>query len=399
MSAVLQILIVVATYAAFSQAFKVKNHVRTFHTHSRLSAVATWQQELDDALDIDTSCETRQTKLQDLIQNRASEIGKDLQESLSSRDTNVARGILAPPTTKYGKALDGLQEFRKQLRNDIIPALLTKQLPILLKDGPKLLSEALAEAPKAAKGLVEQIREISGDASALQSTTEELRREVKNIFKATPEGLETPSYVVLNKANAAPSKGYEVRAYSGYSVCSTAGPTTDAGSSSGSKEKDVLSSGRSFNALAGYLFGDNKSEEKMSMTTPVIMAEGQMSFVLPKGKSSANAPVPKSDSIVITDVAEALAAVREFTGICTESEVAKQRALLEDALLFDGIAYDNLSFQVLQYNPPYTLPWVRRNEVVLKVLSSRDMFVEAALEAEVVPMVEVVHEQAPEAGD
>ena len=33
----------------------------------------------------------------------------------------------------------------------------------------------------------------------------------------------------------------------------------------------------------------------------------------------------------------------------------------------DGIVYDNLSLRVFQYNPPQTLPWLRRNEVAIKV--------------------------------
>jgi hypothetical protein len=76
---------------------------------------------------------------------------------------------------------------------------------------------------------------------------------------------------------------------------------------------------------------------------------------------------PKSNNVILKDIPAELIAVKEFSGICTEGEISKQRALLEDLLLSDGILYDNLSFRVLQYNPPYTLPWLRRNEVSLKI--------------------------------
>jgi SOUL heme-binding protein len=92
-----------------------------------------------------------------------------------------------------------------------------------------------------------------------------------------------------------------------------------------------------------------------------------MEFVLPSGVNSATAPVPKSEKITIKDVPAEVLAVREFPGFATDGEVSRQRAMLEDALLADGVIYDNLSFKVFQYNPPYTLPWLRRNEVTLSI--------------------------------
>ena len=40
---------------------------------------------------------------------------------------------------------------------------------------------------------------------------------------------------------------------------------------------------------------------------------------------------------------------------------------MEDALISAGIVYDNSSFKVLNYNPPFTVPWIRRNEVSFRI--------------------------------
>lgn len=196
-----------------------------------------------------------------------------------------------------------------------------------------------------------------------------LEKEVKNIYQSTPEGLDTPNYDVIKK-----TEYYEIRKYSSYSVCSIkSNDVDDVSSSESSSNKkdtttDLFTSGNNFNTLAGYIFGDNASERKMSMTTPVIMKGSDvMEFVLPNGMDATKAPAPKSSNIILKDVPSEIIAVKEFSGICTEAEIARQRTLLEDTLLSDGILYDNLSFSVLQYNPPYTLPWVRRNEVSLKI--------------------------------
>ena len=126
------------------------------------------------------------------------------------------------------------------------------------------------------------------------------------------------------------------------------------------------------------------------MTTPVIMNDGAMEFVLPSGIVADTAPLPNTNDIFIKDIPAATVATLEFTGFVTDGEIARQRALLEDALLADGVRYDNLSFKVFQYNPPYTLPWRRRNEVSLKIIN--DLPTEAAVAA--APFT-----TSPEAGD
>lgn len=340
-----------------------RSSIRTKWMTTRTALSSTWQEDVDSLLDVDTPCDNRRDLTIGLFQ-KTGEVLDDVRKAVQDRD--VER--IAPQSLKYGKALTGLKAFRNQLVNDILPDLLTKQIPTLLREGPSLVQDAIAhpdEIVAQGKGIVKTIQDISRDPNALQATIEELRKEVKNIVKSTPEGLDTPSYSVEMKTDS-----YEIRRYAGYSVCSTSTAATSSStsaSSNGDKEYDPLASSANFNVLARYIFGDNVEDKKMSMTTPVIMSGGAMEFVLPQGYDAISAPVPKSSAITLRDVPADLVAVREFTGIATEAEIAKQRAMLEDALLGNGIIYDNLSFKVLQYNPPYTLPWLRRNEVSLSV--------------------------------
>ena len=54
--------------------------------------------------------------------------------------------------------------------------------------------------------------------------------------------------------------------------------------------------------------------QQLSPLSPVICGSGAMEFVLPRGTSAANAPVPKSDAITVKDVPAEVLAVREFPG-------------------------------------------------------------------------------------
>ncbi len=324
-------------------------------------SMSTWQDDIEAILDVDSSCDNRK-ELARGLRSKAEEIRSDLREAVRERDIEK----IAPSDKKYGKDIRGLRAFNAQLKNDILPDLVSKGIPTLLTEGPKLASELLKEAggsqglAKQAQAAVERIQEMSEDPSALQYTLDEARTELKNVFKSTPEGLDSPAYEVLRKTDA-----YEIREYAAYAVA-----TTRIDSNEEMKE-EVMASGMGFNKLARYILeGENAEEEKMSMTTPVITDRDTMSFVMPSGRSADQAPAPSSADITVTDVPKQIVAVREFTGLVTEKESAKQRTALEDALVGDNVEFDNLSFKTLQYNPPYTLPWVRRNEVLLVVTSA-----------------------------
>jgi len=317
------------------------------------NAAASWQEEVDAALDIDAPCEKRQETLRGLLQNseKREAFVKDVQAAL--RETDLEQRISKLSAGKTKKALLGLEEFRKQLVSDILPS-----LPQTLLQQSQQAKPLAPPSAKDVQGLVEQLRDIAQDPIALQSTTEEVRREFKNIFRSTPQGLDTPKYEVTRVG-----KGFEIRSYAGYSVAQA-----KAGEGA-SVVGDGVASGRLFNTLAAFIFGENEGKSKLSMTTPVITRQDSMAFPLPSGVTSADAPKPLDASgIEVKDVPASTVAAREFSGIATQAEVAKQRAMLEDALLFEGIQVDNLSLTVLQYNSPLTLPWLRRNEVLLTVL-------------------------------
>lgn len=354
------LIVVIVILSLLEQSDSYRFGPRTALLTNRLSA--TWQEQVDEFVDVDTSCDARKDIANNLIKSLDS-ITNDVIQAIKDRDIEK----IAPSTLTYGKNLKNAQAFRKQLLSDIIPDLITNQIPKLVTETPNIIKKVTSSPPDPSK-LIKQgeealnfARDLSQDPSLLQSTLDDARKEVKNIFKATPEGLYSPPYEVLKS-----TENFEIRKYSSYSVASTS--IESSSSSSADVDTDILATGNSFNELAGYILsGENEKSEKLSMTTPVIMTSGRMDFILPDKLNKETAPKPKSSKITIEDVEGEIVAVRTFPGIPTEKEVAKQRATLEDALLADGLIYDNLSFKTLTYNPPYTLPWLRRNEVSLKV--------------------------------
>uniref|UniRef100_A0A0C9S1A6 TSA: Wollemia nobilis Ref_Wollemi_Transcript_25919_1260 transcribed RNA sequence n=1 Tax=Wollemia nobilis TaxID=56998 RepID=A0A0C9S1A6_9CONI len=203
------------------------------------------------------------------------------------------------------------------------------------------------------------------------------------IAGAVPDLETVPSKVLRTE------KDYEIRQVQSFYVAETTMP--------GKRGFDFYGSSQAFNALAAYLFGKNTESEQMEMTTPVFVQKSQidgekmemtmpvftkqeqdqekwqMSFVMPS-KYGANLPVPNDPSIRIRNIPEKLVAVTTFSGYLTDEEVKLRESKLREALSKDPQVHvkENATVEVAQYNPPFTPPFMRRNEVSLEVEWNQD---------------------------
>jgi len=163
---------------------------------------------------------------------------------------------------------------------------------------------------------------------------------------------ETPDYKVVSAEGP-----YEVRDYPALTLVST---TMQKSGNDGS-----------FMRLFGFISGRNALGEKISMTTPVLMTgteSGTMSFILPKDVAAKGAPGPANPEVSLRTLPPARYAVFRYSGstkpTATESAVKKllvwtasQHLETEGTPLF---AY---------YNPPWTLWFTRRNEVMIRLVT------------------------------
>lgn len=125
-----------------------------------------------------------------------------------------------------------------------------------------------------------------------------------------------------------------------------------------------------FRRLAGFIFGGNEASQSIAMTAPVQETlehtQPVMAFTMPSSYSMADLPTPKDDSIQLVEVPERTVAAVVFSGWATDSKVQKYSAELLETLRRNNI--DVVGVTALnQYNPPWTLPFKRRNEIVIEV--------------------------------
>ncbi|AQA04778.1 heme-binding protein [Mycobacterium sp. MS1601] len=166
-------------------------------------------------------------------------------------------------------------------------------------------------------------------------------------------GTEEPFY--LSEARVGP---VEIRRY---------GPRIAAQTSVDGEGQDARSTG--FRRLADYIFGGNNRSTSISMTAPVAQSSAAIRFFMPSKWSLDTLPEPSSGLVTLVEVPGETMAVLRFSGDRSERAVAVKTAQLLD-LLRDSDFAPSGDPVAWFYDPPWTLPPLRRNEVAVPVTAS-----------------------------
>jgi hypothetical protein len=128
-------------------------------------------------------------------------------------------------------------------------------------------------------------------------------------------------------------------------------------------------SGPGFQKLAGYIFGGNEANTKISMTAPVQMdindSVSTMSFVMPSAYTKENLPKPNDPNVHIKNTADEYVAVIRFGGYASDKDLKFYSKRLQDLLKENGITSLG-NYRFLGYNPPFQFIG-RRNEIIVAV--------------------------------
>jgi len=200
----------------------------------------------------------------------------------------------------------------------------------------------------------------------------------------TAMAIEEPSFKVIVK-----SGNFELRQYAPMLVAETLvdGDMDDAGSTG-------------FRRIADYIFGNNQVQtstgsakiamtapvtmepqsQKIAMTAPVALMPAEsmgaskqwrVHFVMPSQYNMNTIPTPKNPDVKLREIPGKLFAVSSFTGFNTQTRV---QAKTDELNVWIG--QKNLKVlsqaQLARYDPPWTLPMFRRNEVMIEVEGLKD---------------------------
>jgi hypothetical protein len=173
---------------------------------------------------------------------------------------------------------------------------------------------------------------------------------------------EQPAYAVVQRLD----QGVEIRAYAPRLAVET--------------DTRGQGDGAAFGRLFRYITGANRAAGRIAMTAPVetggqrvamtVPVEqgpgGTMRFFLPRAVAEAGAPEPTEPGVRLVAVpAERVAALR-FSGRITPESRARQEAVLLRTLADAGLTAHGPPL-FMGYDPPFAIPFLRRNEVAVRL--------------------------------
>lgn len=141
-----------------------------------------------------------------------------------------------------------------------------------------------------------------------------------------------------------------------------------------------------FRALAGYIFGGNSTKKSIAMTAPVMQApakgesiamtapvmqsgDGQnwtVRFIMPKAYSMETLPTPNNPEVKLVPLKPASFAAIRFSGLAREPDIQRQTKQLQDFMAARNLKAIGPA-SVARYDPPWTLPMMRRNEILIPI--------------------------------
>ncbi len=183
--------------------------------------------------------------------------------------------------------------------------------------------------------------------------------------------VEQPEYQVESSEGA-----IEIRRY---------GPMIAAEAAVEGDRKSAISEG--FRIIAAYIFGANNAQAKIEMTAPVQQQRPQeiamtapvtqqangdtwsVRFIMPKRWSMQSLPKPNDDRVRLIEVPAKRVVVIRFSGAADESLIREKADQARDYMKLKKLVANGepvLAF----YNPPWTLPFLRRNEIMFEIPAS-----------------------------
>jgi hypothetical protein len=178
-------------------------------------------------------------------------------------------------------------------------------------------------------------------------------------------GTEEPAYETLGTEG-----GIEIRRYAARLAAET---TVEA--------DEMAARSEGFSRLAGYIFGGNAGASRIAMTAPVAQAGTRIAMTAPVAQASGaesqvirfflptalrDPPVPKDARVRIVEVPGETVAIHRFTGSTAPEAIAAARAHLLATL--PATRWVTAGEPVTWfYDPPWTIPALRRNEIAVPV--------------------------------
>lgn len=190
---------------------------------------------------------------------------------------------------------------------------------------------------------------------------------------------EEPKFTILNK-----TEDFELRRYDAQIVAQTW--------VTGSQ---MVASNKGFKTLANYIFGNNTAptgeSSNISMTAPVMMqpngndsgkdksakiamtapvnmqqdtGQWRVQFVMPSQYTMQTLPKPNNADITIVELPVQTYGVITFSGLAGEKKVAEKTQALQEWMQAQNLIMIG-SPELARYNPPWILPFMRRNEIMI----------------------------------